>query len=162
VTGGPGRGHETALPLSSPLLPIDKDTARSCRCDADTTLRLAAQPLQRAFVVAEETLERDETMAIVLTQPILLLLAEHVLEHHACLDGHARQPLETKPALVWVRVLGVHVADDEDGFDPDAEIVLFICCVVSEIQERGSGGNLLLTITRFVGEDVTAGQRNVA
>jgi len=29
----------------------------------------------------------------------------------------------------------MHIADDEDGFDPDAEIVVFICDVVLE----GSG-----------------------
>jgi hypothetical protein len=62
----------------------------------------------------------------VLVQPLLLLLAKHVLQHHARLDGHARQPLEAEPALVRVRVLRVHVADDEDRFDPDAEFVGFV------------------------------------
>jgi hypothetical protein len=121
------------LPFPNPLLsPIDDDAARSRRCDANRTLRLAAQPLESALVVAEETLKRGETLTIVLAQPFLLLLAEHILQHHARLDGHACQPLETEPALVWIGVLSVHIADDEDGFDPDAEIVLFVCYVVLE------------------------------
>ena len=60
-------------------------------------------------------------------QPLLLLLAKHVLQHHARLDGHARQPLEAEPALVGVRVLRGHAVDEEDRFDPDAKFVVFVC-----------------------------------
>jgi len=73
------------------------------------------------------TLERVEASAIVLAYPLFLFLAEHVLQHHTRLDGHAREPLEAQPALVWIAVLGLHVANDEDGFDPDAEFVVFVC-----------------------------------
>jgi hypothetical protein len=65
-----------------------------------------------------------------------------VLQHHARLDGYACQPLETEPALVWIGVLGVNVADNEDGFNPDAEIILFICYIVLE----GSGHEVLAGI----------------
>ena len=62
-----------------------------------------------------------------LVQPLLLLLAKHVLQHHARLDGNARQPLEAEPALVGVRVLRGHAVNEEDRFDPDAEFVVFVC-----------------------------------
>jgi hypothetical protein len=43
--------------------------------------------------------------------------------------------------LVGVRVLGVHVADDEDGFDPDAEFIGLVCVgrgwCVREMMEAG-------------------------
>jgi hypothetical protein len=121
-----GRGHISHTP-NSLLSPIDDNAARSCRCDANGTLCLAAQPLESALVIAKETLERDKTLAIVLAHPVLFLFAEHVFQHHASLDGYTCQAFETEPALVWVRVFGVHVANDEYGFDPDAEFVLLIC-----------------------------------
>jgi len=126
VTGVQKGMDKIAIPPSL-LSPIDDDAARTSRCDADRTLRLAAEPLESALVVPEETLEREEASAIVLAYPLFLFLAKHVLQHHARLDGHARKPLEAQPALVWIAVLGVHVANDEDGFDPDAEFVVFVC-----------------------------------
>lgn len=126
-------GHKTRLPSAhsrsstSLLSPIDDDAAWTSRCDANRTLRLAAEPLESALVVPEETLERREASAIVLAYPVFLFLAEHVLQHHTRLDGHARQPLEAQPALVRFAVLGLYVANDEDGFDPDAEFVVFVC-----------------------------------
>lgn len=123
-----------ALSLTCLLSPIDDNAARTSRCDADRTLRLAAEPLDSALVLPQETFERGEASPIVLANPLFLFLAEHVLQHHTRLDGHARQPLEAQPALVWIGVLGLHVADDEDGFDPDAEFVAFVC--LSRVRNR--------------------------
>lgn len=65
-------------PLNLLLTPVDDDAARSRRRDTNRTLRLAAQPLERTLVVPEEALKSAETCAVVLAQPLLFLLAEHV------------------------------------------------------------------------------------
>jgi len=115
--------------LACLLAPIDDDAARSRGWDANGTLRLAAQPLECALVVAEETLERSEARSVVLAQPLFLLLVEHVFQHHTRLDGNARQPLESEPALTRVGVLGVHVTDDKDGLNANTKFIVFICRV---------------------------------
>jgi hypothetical protein len=66
-----------------------------------------------------------ETPAVVLVQP-LFLLAEHVLQHHARLDRHARQPLEAVPAFIRVGVLGLYTAHDEDGLDANTKFIRFV------------------------------------
>jgi hypothetical protein len=123
------------------LFPVDEDTARPSRRDADTALRLATEPLERTLIVLEVVLERIEARAIMVAYPLFLLFAEHVLEHHARLDRHARQTLEAEPALLWVYVLRAHVTHDEDGFDADAKFVRLVClrekCQESVVKERG-------------------------
>jgi len=114
------------LPLSPLLPPIDEDATWSGRGHADRTLRLAAKILERTLVVPQESLERVEALAVVLAQPLLLLLAQHVLQDHARLDRHARQPLKAEPSLVSVGVLGMHVAHDQNRFDPNAKVIVFI------------------------------------
>ncbi len=69
-----------------------------------------------------------ETPAIVLAQPLFLLFAKHVFQHHARLDRHARQPLEAVPAFVRVGVLGLYAAYDENGLDANAKFVRFVYC----------------------------------
>ena len=120
-------GANRPLPLLPSLFPVDEDAARPCWRDADATLRLATEPLERTLVVLEVILERVEARAVVVAQPVLLLLTEHVFEHHARLDRHARQPLEAEPALFWVFVLRAHVTYDEDGFDADTKFVGLVC-----------------------------------
>lgn len=39
--------------------------------------------------------------------PVLLLLRDHVFLHHLGLDGHAREALETEPALAGHGFLGL-------------------------------------------------------
>ncbi|SRR6266571_4216090 len=123
-------------PLPS-LFPVDKDAARPSRCDADGTLRLATEPLERTLIVPEVVLEHIEARAVMLAQPVLLLLAEHVFEHHARLDRHARQPLKAEPALFPVDVLRAHVTHDEDGFDADTEFVGLVCLESQESRNSG-------------------------
>ena len=130
---GSNEEEKTAAPLSLAskemrlyLFPVDEDTARPCRRDADSALCLAAQPLDRTLVVLELVLERVEAGAVVLAHPLLLLLAEHVFEHHACLNRYARQPLKAEPALLRVETLRAHVAHDEDGLDADTEFVRLV------------------------------------
>ena len=118
--------HRTPLYPSLLLSPIDDDAARSRRRDADRALRLAAQPFERTLVVLEEVLERIEAPAVVLAQPLLLLPAEHVFQHHARLYWHARQPLEAVPAFVRVGVLGLHATHDEHGLYANAELIGFV------------------------------------
>ena len=69
-----------------------------------------------------------ETSAVVLAQPLFLLLAEHVFQHHACLDRHARQPLEAIPAFIWVGVFGLYTAHNEDGLDANTKFIRFVYC----------------------------------
>ena len=118
--------HRTLLYPSLLLSPIDNDAARSRRRDADRALRLAAQPFERTLVVLEEVLERMKAPAVVLAQPLLLLLGEHVFQHHARLDRHTRQPLEAVPAFVRVGVLGLHATYDEHGLYANAEFIGFV------------------------------------
>jgi hypothetical protein len=108
------------------LFPVNEDTARPSRRDADSALRLAAQPLDRTLVVLELVLERVEARAVVLADPVLLLFAEHVFEHHTRLNRHARQPLKAEPALLRVEMLRAHVAHDEDGLYADTEFVRLV------------------------------------
>lgn len=122
---------------ASLLAPIDDEATRSRGWDANGTLRLAAQPLECALVVTEETLERSEARSVVLAQPLSLLLAEHVFQHHTRLDGNARQPLESEPALIRVGVPGVHVTDDKDGLNANTKFIVFICRVACKTGERG-------------------------
>jgi hypothetical protein len=56
------------------LPPIDDDAARSHRRDADRTLRLATQLFESTLVILEKILVRMEAPAVVLVQPLLLLL----------------------------------------------------------------------------------------
>jgi hypothetical protein len=48
------------------LIPVDRDTGRSASGLADTTLGFAAQPLERALVVADVRLELLEAASVVL------------------------------------------------------------------------------------------------
>lgn len=77
-----------------------------------------------------------ETPAVVLAQPLFLLLGEHVFQYHARLDRHARQPLEAVPAFIRVGVLGLYTAHDEDRLDANTKFICFVYCF--DIQyERG-------------------------
>jgi hypothetical protein len=91
-----GKAKHAVLCLVIPSLPslllppIDDDATRSHRRDTERTLGLAAQPFESTFVVLKKAFERLETLLVVPAQPVFLLLAEHVFQHHARLDRHAR------------------------------------------------------------------------
>ncbi|KAI0281129.1 hypothetical protein BGY98DRAFT_1095070 [Russula aff. rugulosa BPL654] len=74
-------------PLPSLLLPpIDNNATWFRRCNTNGTLCLTVQPFESTLVVLKKVFERMETPAVVLMQPLFLLLAV--------------------PAFIWVGVLG--------------------------------------------------------
>jgi hypothetical protein len=108
------------------LVPID-DQATWRRRDTNATFCLAAQPLERTFIVPKKALECFKACIIVITQPFLLLLAKHVLLHHARLDWHAGQAFEAKPTVLRIGVLGAHCTYNEDRFYADTKFIGLVC-----------------------------------
>ncbi len=152
-----GRGERRAVCL----FPVDDDAAWSCWRDADGTLHLATEPLERTLVILQVVLKRGEACTVVLAYPVLLLLGEHVFEHHARLDRHARQPFEAEPALIRVDVFGAHVTHDEDRLDTNSEFIGLVCYSVVRNQKSGKIRDGWLTVSGFVRENVATSQRYI-
>jgi hypothetical protein len=117
------------LHVNSRLVPVDVESSRDRFC-AESSLCLAAQPLQSPFIILQIWLQVPETLFVVsLTtsvrvfhcksslgthlNPLFLLLAEHDCFDHPGLNRYLSESFEPEPHISLEIALGLDPLDHE-------------------------------------------------